>query len=63
MIISVAGFTNCSAFMLKEMVMPRSRVIRLASSFCAVWLRLSQHAAFPQQVAEHEEAHQGHGLG
>ena len=36
MIISVSIVTNCSARMLKEIVMPRSSVMILANSFCAV---------------------------
>ena len=41
MIITVCTLMKLSAFMLAEMVMPSSRVIRLASSFCAVWDRFS----------------------
>ena len=36
----VAGWTNLSACMEKEMEMPSSRVMRLASSFWAVWDRV-----------------------
>ena len=34
---SVSTRTNASARILNEIVMPSSRVIRFASSFCAVW--------------------------
>ena len=57
MIIRVAGLTNCSAFMLKEMVIPRSRVIRFAEYSGCVG-QGAQDAAFPDQVAEHEKSNQ-----
>ena len=40
MIMRVAGLTNCSALILKEMVIPSIRVMILASSFWAARLKL-----------------------